>query len=82
MTKYHLDVEEAEKYQLVQVISEHKELVFPQGANVFSEMNSQGNADFSIRRKPAFVVTPGPAEIKKKRRRLPRLFRGSRLRPE
>ncbi|XP_059577342.1 ral guanine nucleotide dissociation stimulator-like isoform X1 [Alligator mississippiensis] len=82
MRKYDLDMEEAGNYQLVQVISEHKELVFPQEANVLSYMNSQGNADISQRRKPAFRASPLSAAAKKKRRRLPRLFRGSRVRPE
>ncbi|XP_059580514.1 ral guanine nucleotide dissociation stimulator-like [Alligator mississippiensis] len=82
MRKYDLDMEEAGNYQLVQVISEHKELVFPQEANVLSYMNSQGNADISQRRKPAFRASPLSAADKKKRRRLPRLFRGSRVRPE
>ncbi|XP_059581534.1 protein TsetseEP-like [Alligator mississippiensis] len=78
-TKYDVDLIEVDNFELVQVISEHKELVFPQGANVFYGMNSQCSADLILRRKPCLIFGPWPDEHKK-RRRLPRLFRGGRSR--
>ncbi|XP_051480916.1 ral guanine nucleotide dissociation stimulator-like 1 [Apus apus] len=51
MLKHNLDVNTAENYELVQVISEKKELVIPGNANVFYAMNSHVNFDFILRRK-------------------------------
>ncbi|XP_071607464.1 ral guanine nucleotide dissociation stimulator-like 1 [Heliangelus exortis] len=52
MLKHNLSADTAEDYELVQIISEKKELVIPGNANVFYAMNSQGNFDFILRRKP------------------------------
>ncbi|XP_043819172.1 ral guanine nucleotide dissociation stimulator-like 1 isoform X2 [Dromiciops gliroides] len=51
MLKHNLDSDPAENYELVQVISEDKELVIPDTANVFYAMNSQVNFDFILRKK-------------------------------
>ncbi|XP_066548224.1 ral guanine nucleotide dissociation stimulator-like 1 isoform X2 [Amia ocellicauda] len=49
MTKHNLDGEAADSYELVQVISEDRELVIPDNANVFYAMNSSANFDFVLR---------------------------------
>ncbi|KAM9186567.1 ral guanine nucleotide dissociation stimulator-like 1 isoform 1-T1 [Mergus octosetaceus] len=51
MLKHNLESDAAEEYELVQVISEDKELVIPDSANVFYAMNSQVNFDFILRKK-------------------------------
>ncbi|XP_063154504.1 ral guanine nucleotide dissociation stimulator-like 1 isoform X2 [Candoia aspera] len=51
MLKHNLESDPAEDYELVQVISEDKELVIPDSANVFYAMNSQVNFDFVLRKK-------------------------------
>uniref|UniRef100_A0A8B9EP61 Ral guanine nucleotide dissociation stimulator like 1 n=1 Tax=Anser cygnoides TaxID=8845 RepID=A0A8B9EP61_ANSCY len=51
MSKHNLEADAAEEYELVQVISEDKELVIPDSANVFYAMNSQVNFDFILRKK-------------------------------
>ncbi|NXC41081.1 RGL1 protein, partial [Penelope pileata] len=51
MSKHNLEADVAEEYELVQVISEDKELVIPDSANVFYAMNSQVNFDFILRKK-------------------------------
>ncbi|KAJ6657366.1 hypothetical protein lerEdw1_002533 [Lerista edwardsae] len=51
MLKHNLESDPAEDYELVQVISENKELVIPDSANVFYAMNSQVNFDFILRKK-------------------------------
>ncbi|XP_010188700.1 PREDICTED: ral guanine nucleotide dissociation stimulator-like 1, partial [Mesitornis unicolor] len=51
LVKYNLDYDAVEDYELVQVISEDKELVLPDNANVFYAMNSRVNFDFILRRK-------------------------------
>ncbi|XP_068809712.1 ral guanine nucleotide dissociation stimulator-like 1 isoform X2 [Struthio camelus] len=51
MSKHNLESDAAEDYELVQVISEDKELVIPDSANVFYAMNSQVNFDFILRKK-------------------------------
>ncbi|XP_028936533.1 ral guanine nucleotide dissociation stimulator-like 1 isoform X2 [Ornithorhynchus anatinus] len=59
MLKHNLDSEPVEDYELVQVISEEKELVIPDTANVFYAMNSQVNFDFILRKK-----TPTDEQVK------------------
>ncbi|KAG9343140.1 hypothetical protein JZ751_014112 [Albula glossodonta] len=49
MTKHHLQGEPADKYELVQVISEERELVIPDNANVFYAMSTSANFDFLLR---------------------------------
>ncbi|NXC73791.1 RGL1 protein, partial [Anhinga anhinga] len=51
MLKHNLESDAAEDYELVQVISEDKELVIPGNANVFYAMNSHVNFDFILRKK-------------------------------
>ncbi|XP_074763144.1 ral guanine nucleotide dissociation stimulator-like 1 isoform X2 [Athene noctua] len=51
MLKHNLESDAAEDYELVQVISEDKELVIPDNANVFYAMNSHANFDFILRKK-------------------------------
>uniref|UniRef100_A0A1A8F105 Ral guanine nucleotide dissociation stimulator-like 1 n=1 Tax=Nothobranchius korthausae TaxID=1143690 RepID=A0A1A8F105_9TELE len=49
MAKHNLEAEPEEGYELVQVISEEKELVIPDNANVFYAMNTSANFDFLLR---------------------------------
>ncbi|KAM6327030.1 ral guanine nucleotide dissociation stimulator-like 1 [Podargus strigoides] len=51
MVKHNLESEAPEGYELVQIISENKELVIPRNANVFYAMNSHVNFDFILRHK-------------------------------
>ncbi|NWI75832.1 RGL1 protein, partial [Dryoscopus gambensis] len=51
LLKHNLEPDAVEDYELVQVISEDKELVFPRDANVFYGMNSHVNFDFILRKK-------------------------------
>ncbi|NXX55971.1 RGL1 protein, partial [Scopus umbretta] len=51
MLKHNLESDTAKDYELVQVISEDKELVIPGNANVFYAMNSHVNFDFILRKK-------------------------------
>ncbi|NXE93169.1 RGL1 protein, partial [Menura novaehollandiae] len=51
LLKHNLEPGAVEDYELVQVISEDKELVFPRDANVFYGMNSHVNFDFILRKK-------------------------------
>ncbi|GAB0192719.1 ral guanine nucleotide dissociation stimulator-like 1 [Grus japonensis] len=51
MLKHNLESDAVEDYELVQVISEDKELVIPSNANVFYAMNSHVNFDFILRKK-------------------------------
>ncbi|NXU55828.1 RGL1 protein, partial [Turnix velox] len=53
MLKHNLESDAVEDYELVQVISEDKELVIPNNANVFYGMNSHVNFDFILRKKSA-----------------------------
>ncbi|KAL4634740.1 ral guanine nucleotide dissociation stimulator-like 1 [Arapaima gigas] len=63
MTKHHLEDEPAEKYELVQVISEDKELVIPDNANVFYAMNTSANFDFLLRPRGS---AGRPAQLRKR----------------
>uniref|UniRef100_A0AAQ4QGL9 Ral guanine nucleotide dissociation stimulator-like 1 n=1 Tax=Gasterosteus aculeatus aculeatus TaxID=481459 RepID=A0AAQ4QGL9_GASAC len=49
MAKHNLEVEPEEGYELVQVISEERELVIPDNGNVFYAMNTSANYDFLLR---------------------------------
>uniref|UniRef100_A0A3P9MG04 Ral guanine nucleotide dissociation stimulator-like 1 n=1 Tax=Oryzias latipes TaxID=8090 RepID=A0A3P9MG04_ORYLA len=49
MAKHNLEGEPEDGYELVQVISEEKELLIPDNANVFYAMNSTANFDFLLR---------------------------------
>ncbi|XP_073412106.1 ral guanine nucleotide dissociation stimulator isoform X3 [Dendrobates tinctorius] len=51
MAKHNLDGERAEDYELVQIISEERELKIPDNANVFYAMNSGANYDFILKRR-------------------------------
>ncbi|NXM77804.1 RGL1 protein, partial [Serilophus lunatus] len=51
LLKHNLEPDAVEDYELVQVISEDKELVFPRDANVFYGMNSHVNFNFILRKK-------------------------------
>ncbi|XP_039620242.1 ral guanine nucleotide dissociation stimulator-like isoform X2 [Polypterus senegalus] len=51
MVKHNLDRERPEDYELVQVISEEKELKIPDNANVFYAMNSSANYDFVLKKR-------------------------------
>ncbi|TRZ02184.1 hypothetical protein DNTS_016301 [Danionella cerebrum] len=49
MAKHNLEGEQAADYELVQVISEDRELVIPDNANVFYAMSTSANFDFLLR---------------------------------
>ncbi|XP_024134944.1 ral guanine nucleotide dissociation stimulator-like 1 isoform X2 [Oryzias melastigma] len=49
MAKHNLEGEPEEGYELVQVLSEEKELLIPDNANVFYAMNTSANFDFLLR---------------------------------
>ncbi|XP_016115561.1 ral guanine nucleotide dissociation stimulator-like [Sinocyclocheilus grahami] len=51
MIKHNLDRERADDYELVQKISEEKELKIPDNANVFYAMNSTANYDFVLKKR-------------------------------
>ncbi|XP_058891227.1 ral guanine nucleotide dissociation stimulator-like 1 isoform X2 [Acipenser ruthenus] len=51
MSKHNLESEASDRYELVQVISEERELLIPDNANVFYAMNSSANFDFLLRHK-------------------------------
>ncbi|XP_051960874.1 ral guanine nucleotide dissociation stimulator-like isoform X2 [Xyrauchen texanus] len=51
MVKHNLDRERAEDYELVQKISEDKELKIPDNANVFYAMNSTANYNFVLKKR-------------------------------
>ncbi|XP_062399793.1 ral guanine nucleotide dissociation stimulator-like [Sardina pilchardus] len=53
MGKHNLDQERAEDYELLQRLSDDKELRIPDNANVFYAMNSSANYDFVLRRRHA-----------------------------
>ncbi|XP_050756723.1 ral guanine nucleotide dissociation stimulator-like 1 isoform X2 [Gymnogyps californianus] len=61
MLKHNLECDAAEDYELVQVISEDKELVMPGNANVFYAMNSHVNFDFILRKKAS---VNGPVKMR------------------
>ncbi|OXB84327.1 UNVERIFIED_CONTAM: hypothetical protein H355_007210, partial [Colinus virginianus] len=63
MSKHNLESDAAEEYELVQVISEDKELVIPDSANVFYAMNSQVSFDFILRKK-----APADGQVKMRSR--------------
>ncbi|XP_074871783.1 ral guanine nucleotide dissociation stimulator isoform X2 [Carettochelys insculpta] len=51
MAKHNLDGDRPEDYELVQVISEERELKIPDNANVFYAMNSAANYDFVLKKR-------------------------------
>ncbi|KAE8582570.1 hypothetical protein XENTR_v10020175 [Xenopus tropicalis] len=51
MAKHNIDGERAEDYELVQIISEERELKIPDNANVFYAMNSGANYDFVLKKR-------------------------------
>ncbi|MBN3297605.1 GNDS protein, partial [Amia calva] len=51
MVKHNLDRERPEDYELLQKISEEKELKIPDNANVFYAMNSSANYDFVLKKR-------------------------------
>ncbi|XP_060895067.1 ral guanine nucleotide dissociation stimulator, partial [Labrus mixtus] len=51
MIKHNLEREKSEEYELMQKISEDKELRIPDNANVFYAMNSTANYDFVLKKR-------------------------------
>lgn len=49
MAKHNLEGEQTSDYELVQVISDERELVIPDNANVFYAMSTSANFDFLLR---------------------------------
>ncbi|KAM6431188.1 ral guanine nucleotide dissociation stimulator isoform X1 [Python bivittatus] len=51
MAKHNLDGDRPEDYELIQIISEERELKIPDNANVFYAMNSAANYDFVLKKR-------------------------------
>uniref|UniRef100_U3FDH7 Ral guanine nucleotide dissociation stimulator isoform 5 n=1 Tax=Callithrix jacchus TaxID=9483 RepID=U3FDH7_CALJA len=51
MDKHHLDADEPEDYELVQILSDERKLKIPENANVFYAMNSTANYDFVLKKR-------------------------------
>ncbi|XP_053138198.1 ral guanine nucleotide dissociation stimulator isoform X2 [Hemicordylus capensis] len=51
MAKHNLDRDRPEDYELIQIISEERELKIPDNANVFYAMNSAANYDFVLKKR-------------------------------
>ncbi|XP_060540589.1 ral guanine nucleotide dissociation stimulator isoform X1 [Pantherophis guttatus] len=51
MAKHNLDGDRPEDYELIQIISEERELKIPDNANVFYAMNSAANYDFMLKKR-------------------------------
>ncbi|XP_021529783.2 ral guanine nucleotide dissociation stimulator isoform X3 [Aotus nancymaae] len=51
MDKHHLDADEPEDYELVQILSDDRKLKIPENANVFYAMNSTANYDFVLKKR-------------------------------
>ncbi|XP_032113615.1 ral guanine nucleotide dissociation stimulator isoform X5 [Sapajus apella] len=51
MDKHHLDTDEPEDYELVQILSDDRKLKIPENANVFYAMNSTANYDFVLKKR-------------------------------
>ncbi|KAH0615369.1 hypothetical protein JD844_004551 [Phrynosoma platyrhinos] len=51
MAKHNLDADRPEDYELIQIISEERELKIPDNANVFYAMNSAANYDFVLKKR-------------------------------
>ncbi|XP_078502280.1 ral guanine nucleotide dissociation stimulator isoform X3 [Lissotriton helveticus] len=51
MAKHNLDSDRPEEYELVQILSEERELKIPDNANVFYAMNSGANYDFVLKKR-------------------------------
>lgn len=51
MAKHNLDGDRPEDYELIQIISEERELKIPDNANVFYAMNSGANYDFVLKKR-------------------------------
>ncbi|XP_054853660.1 ral guanine nucleotide dissociation stimulator isoform X2 [Eublepharis macularius] len=51
MAKHNLDGDQPEDYELIQIISEERELKIPDNANVFYAMNSAANYDFVLKKR-------------------------------
>ncbi|KAI1882444.1 hypothetical protein AGOR_G00250800 [Albula goreensis] len=62
MVKHNLDRERPEEYELLQRISEDKELKIPENANVFYAMNSSANYDFVLKKR-GFPKAERPKQV-------------------
>ncbi|XP_044295973.1 ral guanine nucleotide dissociation stimulator isoform X4 [Varanus komodoensis] len=51
MAKHNLDGDRPEDYELIQILSEERELKIPDNANVFYAMNSAANYDFVLKKR-------------------------------
>ncbi|XP_048668763.1 ral guanine nucleotide dissociation stimulator isoform X2 [Marmota marmota marmota] len=51
LDKHHLDEEEPDDYELLQIISGDRKLKIPENANVFYAMNSTANYDFVLKKR-------------------------------
>ncbi|KAJ7332311.1 hypothetical protein JRQ81_014491 [Phrynocephalus forsythii] len=61
MAKHNLEADPVEDYELVQIITEGKELVIPSSANLYYAMNTRANYDFILRRKNSLIA---PAKLR------------------
>ncbi|XP_017809989.2 ral guanine nucleotide dissociation stimulator isoform X9 [Papio anubis] len=51
MDKHHLEGDEPEDYELLQILSDDRKLKIPENANVFYAMNSTANYDFVLKKR-------------------------------
>ncbi|XP_060613094.1 ral guanine nucleotide dissociation stimulator isoform X1 [Anolis sagrei] len=64
MVKHNLDADRPEDYELIQVISEERELKIPDNANVFYAMNSAANYDFVLKKRGFSRASASAAKLK------------------
>uniref|UniRef100_H9GN36 Ral guanine nucleotide dissociation stimulator n=1 Tax=Anolis carolinensis TaxID=28377 RepID=H9GN36_ANOCA len=64
MVKHNLDADRPEDYELIQVISEERELKIPDNANVFYAMNSAANYDFVLKKRGFSRASAAAAKLK------------------
>ncbi|XP_077463344.1 ral guanine nucleotide dissociation stimulator-like 1 isoform X1 [Stigmatopora argus] len=63
MAKHNLEAESEEGLELVQLISDERELVIPENANVFYAMNTSANFDFLLRARRSSEAAAGESTL-------------------
>ncbi|XP_077439187.1 ral guanine nucleotide dissociation stimulator-like 1 isoform X1 [Vanacampus margaritifer] len=64
MAKHNLEQEPEDGYELVQVISDERELIIPDNANVFYAMNTSANFDFLLRVRGSAARAGAPVQMR------------------
>ncbi|XP_061153031.1 ral guanine nucleotide dissociation stimulator-like 1 isoform X1 [Syngnathus typhle] len=64
MAKHNLEQEPEDGYELVQVLSDDRELIIPDNANVFYAMNTSANFDFLLRVRGSTPRTGVPVQMR------------------